>query len=105
MKSVAHWLNNNLMAVILVLCFIPIYIYSQITGTAFEHWGSTSMEYLNHEYFRWLTCIFLHFNFVHIFFHSLALLAVGSLVSPLLVNGELFFCLSCAGYWRRQPVL
>ena len=59
MKSVTNWSKNNIVAIILVLCFIPIYVFSQITGTAFEHWGSTSMEYLNSEYFRWLTCIFL----------------------------------------------
>lgn len=58
MKSVTNWLKNNIVAVILVLCFIPVYVISQITGTAFEHWGSTSMEYLHSEYFRWMTCIF-----------------------------------------------
>lgn len=97
MKSVTHWLKNNLMAVILVLCFIPIYVYSQITGTAFEHWGSTSMEYLDHEYFRWLTCIFLHFDFVHIFFNSLALLAVGSLVSPFIGKWRTLFLFILCG--------
>ena len=82
MKTVINWMQNNIVAIILVLCFIPVYIASQITGTVFENWGSTSIEYLNQEYFRWLSCIFLHFNFVHIFFNSIALLAVGSLTSP-----------------------
>lgn len=96
MKSVTNWLRNNLVAIILVLCFIPIYVFSQINETAFEHWGSTSMEYLNSEYFRWLTCIFLHFNFVHIFFNSVALLAVGSLVSPFIGKRKtLFLFLLC----------
>jgi len=81
MKSIIKWAQSNITAIVLVIIFIPIYIVSQLTGTAFEHWGSTSMEYLNCEYYRWVTCIFLHFNFVHIFFNSLALLAVGSLVS------------------------
>lgn len=45
MKSVTNWLKYNIVAIILVLCFIPVYVISKITGTAFEHWGSTSMEY------------------------------------------------------------
>lgn len=81
MKTIVKWIKSNITAVTLVIIFIPIYIASQLTGTAFEHWGSTSMEYLHFEYYRWVTCIFLHFNFVHIFFNSIALLAVGSLVS------------------------
>lgn len=96
MKSITNWLKNNLAAIILVLCFVPIYVYSQINGTAFERYGSTSMKYLNFEYFRWLTCIFLHFDFVHIFFNSIALLAIGSLVSPLIGKGKtLFLFLLC----------
>ena len=84
MKKITKWAKNNIIAISLTILFIPIYIISQITGTAFEHFGSTSMIYLNGEYYRWLTCIFLHFNFVHIFFNSIALIAVGSLVSPFL---------------------
>lgn len=96
MKTVINWMQNNIVAIILVLCFIPVYIASQITGTVFENWGSTSIEYLNQEYFRWLSCIFLHFNFVHIFFNSIALLAVGSLTSPFIGQCKtLFLFLLC----------
>lgn len=66
MKPIVKWAKNNITAIVLVITFIPIYIVSQMTGTAFEHWGSTSMEYLGLEFYRWVTCIFLHFNFVHI---------------------------------------
>lgn len=97
MKSVTNWTKNNIVAIILVLCFIPIYVSSQVTGTAFEHWGSTSMEYLNSEYFRWLTCIFLHFSFVHIFFNSIALLAIGSLVSPFIGKWKTLFLFILCG--------
>ena len=97
MKSVTNWSKNNITAIILVLCFIPIYVSSQITGTAFEHWGSTSMEYLNSEYFRWLTCIFLHFNIIHIFFNSIALLAIGSLVSPFIGKWKTLFLFILCG--------
>lgn len=97
MKSVTNWLKNNIVAIILVLCFIPVYVISKITGTAFEHWGSTSMEYLHSEYFRWMTCIFLHFNFTHIFFNSIALLAIGSLVSPFIGKWKTLFLFILCG--------
>lgn len=103
MKSVTDWLKNNIVAILLVLCFIPVYVVSQITGTVFEHWGSTSMEYLNSEYFRWLTCIFLHFNFVHIFFNSIALLAAGSLVSPFIGKGKTLFLFILCGILAEIP--
>ena len=82
MENIIKWAKSNIISISLVIIFIPIYIVSQITGTVFEHFGSTSMEYLGGEYYRWLTCIFLHFNFVHIFFNSVALIAIGSLLNP-----------------------
>lgn len=91
MKVVTTWLKNNIVALVLVLCFIPIYVFSQITGTVFEHWGSTSMTFLNSEYYRWFICFFLHFNFVHIFFNSITLLSIGSLVSPFIGKWKTFF--------------
>ena len=91
MKKIIKWAKSNIIAISLVIVFIPIYIVSQITGTAFEHFGSTSMAYLNGEYYRWLTCIFLHFNFVHIFFNSIALIAIGSLVSSFLGKWRTLF--------------
>lgn len=97
MNPIIIWSKNNIAAIALVFCFIPIYVVSQITGTAFEHWGSTSMEYLNSEYFRWFTCIFLHFDFVHIFFNSMALLAVGSLVSPFIGKWKTLFLFILCG--------
>ena len=91
MKKISNWAKGNIVAISLVVVFIPIYIVSQITGTAFEHFGSTSMEYLNGEYYRWLTCIFLHFNFVHIFFYSIALIAIGSLLGSFLGKWRTLF--------------
>ena len=91
MKKITEWAKNNIIAISLAIVFIPIYIVSQITGTVFEHFGSTSMEYLNGEYYRWFTCIFLHFNFIHIFFNSIALISVGSLLSPFLGKWRTLF--------------
>ena len=91
MKKITEWAKNNIIAISLAIVFIPIYIVSQITGTVFEHFGSTSMEYLNGEYYRWFTCIFLHFNFIHIFFNSIALISIGSLISPFLGKWRTLF--------------
>ena len=96
MKKISTWAKNNIIAISLTIVFIPIYIVSQITGTTFERFGSTSIAYLNGEYYRWLTCIFLHFNYVHIFFNSVALIAIGSLISPFLGKlRTLFIFISC----------
>ena len=91
MKKITGWAKNNIIAISLTIFFIPFYIVSQITGTTFELFGSTSIAYLNSEYYRWLTCIFLHFNFVHIFLNSVALIAIGSLVSPFLGKWRTLF--------------
>lgn len=91
MKKITGWAKNNIIAISLTIVFIPFYIVSQITGTTFEHFGSTSIAYFNGEYYRWLTCIFLHFNFGHIFFNSVALIAIGSLVSPFLGKWRILF--------------
>ena len=97
MKLIVKWIQNNIVPIILVIIFIPIYIISQMTENAFEHFGSTSMEYLNGEYYRWVTCIFLHFNFIHIFFNSIALLAIGSLVSSFIGKWKTLFVFIICG--------
>ncbi len=83
MKRIGEWAKGNVVALLLVVSFIPIFIVSQNADSVFNLLGTTSMDYLNHEYYRWITCIFLHFNFEHIFFNSTGLLAISSLLSPL----------------------
>lgn len=92
MTKVKGWMSNNLVAIALVLVFIPIFILAQKNGTVVNYIGTTSIEYLNNEFYRWVTCIFYHFNFIHIFFNSLALISIGSLLSP-------FF-----GKWRTLTI-
>jgi rhomboid protease GluP len=82
MERVKGWFKNNIIAIMLVVIFIPIFIITQINDKVLEYIGTTSIEYLNNEFYRWITCIFYHYNFVHIFFNSLALICIGSLVSP-----------------------
>lgn len=82
LKRIGNWINENVISILLVIVFIPIYIVTQSNSKAVEYIGTTSIEYLNNEFYRWITCIFYHYNFVHIFFNSLALICVGSLLSP-----------------------
>lgn len=49
------------------------------------------MEYLNCEFYRWITCIFLHFNFVHIFFNSI--LSIKNCVGKSGGQSEAFQCI------------
>lgn len=76
------WLCNNLVAIVLVFAFIFVFILTEVNDKAVEYIGTTSIEYLNNEYYRWITCIFYHYNFSHIFFNSVALICVCSLLSP-----------------------
>lgn len=75
------WLYDNIVAIVLVILFIPIFILAQGNDKVLESMGTTSIEYLNNEFYRWITCIFYHYNFSHIFFNSLALISIGSLLS------------------------
>lgn len=79
-----RWIYDNIVAIVLVIVFIPIFILTQGNDKVLEAIGTTSIEYLNNEFYRWITCIFYHYNFIHIFFNSLSLICVGSLLSPLI---------------------
>ena len=81
MKKTANWFINNITAIILVMIFIIVFIWTQNNPEAVKLIGTTSMKYLNNEFYRWITCIFFHHNFKHIFFNSLALISVGSLMN------------------------
>ena len=82
MKKMKNWFEKNIVAIIIVIAFIPIFVLTQSNSEAVNYIGTTSIEYLNNEFYRWITCIFYHYNFVHIFFNSLALICIGSLLSP-----------------------
>ena len=82
MNKMKNWFEKNIVAIIIVIAFIPIFVLTQSNSEAVNYIGTTSIEYLNNEFYRWITCIFYHYNFVHIFFNSLALICIGSLLSP-----------------------
>lgn len=77
-----NWIKTNVVCIFLVILFAILYLITSSKPSIFSKFASCDIEYINGEYYRWITAIFLHFNFVHIFFNSLALLAVGSLISP-----------------------
>ena len=80
-KNVISWVKNNLTAIILVMLFIPIFIWTQTNEDAVRYIGTTSMEYLNNEFYRWFTCIFYHYTYDHIIPNAVALICVGSLIN------------------------
>ncbi len=82
MTKVKGWISDNIVAIALVIIFIPIFILTQNNDKVVNYIGTTSIEYLNNEFYRWITCIFYHYNFIHIFFNSLALISIGSLLCP-----------------------
>lgn len=82
MTKIKGWIRGNIAAIALVIVFIPIFILTQKNGNVVERIGTTSIEYLDGQFYRWFTCIFYHYSFFHIFFNSLALISIGSLLSP-----------------------
>ncbi|MBP1549122.1 MAG: rhomboid family intramembrane serine protease, partial [Oscillospiraceae bacterium] len=65
------WLTDNIVAIVLVIIFIPIFILTQNNDILLGYIGTTSIKYLDNEFYRWFTCIFYHCNITHIFFNSL----------------------------------
>ncbi|MCD8022437.1 MAG: rhomboid family intramembrane serine protease, partial [Lachnospiraceae bacterium] len=82
MKKIKNWTYRNVIAIALVVIFILIYIASLPVTDAWITFGSTSMDNLNGEYYRWFTILFFHYNLLHLLGNSAALLAVGALLSP-----------------------
>ena len=80
-KKVLAWAEGNLTAIILVAMFIPVFIWTQMNADAVNYIGTTSMEFLNNEFYRWFTCIFYHYGYDHIILNSIALICVGSLIN------------------------
>lgn len=82
MNRIMEWIKSNLVCVLLVILFIPLFIVTTANPHIFNTLSSTDLKYLDNEYYRWITAIFIHHSFGHIFFNSLALISIGSLISP-----------------------
>lgn len=81
-SDVSAWMKSNIVCISLVTLFVVLYLITSVRPAVFAELATCDIEYLNHEYWRWITSVFLHFNLQHIFFNSIALLAAGSLLSP-----------------------
>ncbi|MCD7739632.1 MAG: rhomboid family intramembrane serine protease, partial [Lachnospiraceae bacterium] len=96
MEKMKTWSRDNVAAIVLVLLFFLIYFASLRTENVYLYWGVTGMKYMNGEYYRFLTCLFLHSSPRHLLANSLGLLSVSSLLGPFSGNRKtLFLFLSC----------
>lgn len=103
MNKMKDWVKKNIAAIIIVIAFIPIFILTQSNSNAVNYIGTTSIEYLNKEFYRWITCIFYHYNLEHIFFNSLVLICVGSLLSPFIGKWKTLFIFIIGGAIAEIP--
>jgi len=97
MKNKQFTAKDNIIAIILVSVFVVVYIVSQCTENAFLYFGTTGIKNLNGEYYRWLTCLFLHYNLRHLLANSIALLVVGYLLAPFLKKRQTLFLFLSGG--------
>lgn len=94
---VREWGCRNAAAAVLVVLFIFIHIATRIAGDSTVSFGNTEMAALDGEYYRWVTCLFLHNNLRHLLTNSAALLAVSSLLSPLVKKRQTIFVFLAGG--------
>lgn len=97
------WVEKNIVALILVVTFALLFILTEINGEVLSYIGTTSIGYMNYEFYRWITCIFYHYNFSHIFFNSLALICIGSLLSPFIGKWKTFLIFIFGGAIAEIP--
>lgn len=96
-KKLKAWGYRNATAIVLVILFGVIFIASQGVEDSFFYFGATGLQYLNGEYYRFITCLFLHYNLRHLLANSIALLSVSSLLTPFLGRGQTIFLFLSGG--------
>jgi len=74
-----------------------MFILSSFTNEVFLFFGTTSIDYLKKQYYRWLTCIFLHASIGHVIFNSIGLIAISSLIKFYLTNWKLLIIFLLGG--------
>ncbi|MCD7863805.1 MAG: rhomboid family intramembrane serine protease [Lachnospiraceae bacterium] len=89
--KIKNWSKDNIIAIALVLLFYFIYIASLRMENAYFCFGTTGMAYMNGEYYRFLTCLFLHSSPRHLLANTLGLLSVSSLLSRFPGKGKTIF--------------
>lgn len=90
-EKLAAWLKENIVAVIFSLLFIMVYIAKAFHPEVNDLLGVCSLKFMNGEYYRWFTCSFLHYGLYHLFGNIIGLLAVSSLISPLIGKWKMVF--------------
>ncbi|MCD7813140.1 MAG: rhomboid family intramembrane serine protease [Lachnospiraceae bacterium] len=91
------WVYHNIVAFLLVLIFFFLYILFPGTEDTFVSFGATCMKYIDGEYYRWITCLFLHYNLRHLLANSIGILAVGSVLGPFLKKRQTLFIFLSGG--------
>ncbi|MCC8029827.1 MAG: rhomboid family intramembrane serine protease [Lachnospiraceae bacterium] len=94
---IREWLSQNAAAAVLVILFAVIHIFSQFAGDAVYLFGNTGRIALDGEYYRWVTCLFLHNNLRHLLTNAVTLLAVSSLLDHILKNRQTVFIFLAGG--------
>lgn len=97
MNRITEWLKNNLVCVLLVTLFIPLFIVTTMNEEIFNALAGTDFKYLEGQYYRWFTAIFIHHSIGHIFFNSIALISIGSLISPFIGKWKTLFVFTAGG--------
>lgn len=85
------WFQQNAIAVFLSIAFVAVYIAKEIKPEINDMLGACSLRFINGEYYRWFTCSFLHYGLYHLLGNIAGLLAVGSLISPLIGKWKTLF--------------
>lgn len=86
-----RWFQQNAIAVFLSIAFVAVYIAKEIKPEINDMLGACSLRFINGEYYRWFTCSFLHYGLYHLLGNIAGLLAVGSLISPLIGKWKTLF--------------
>ncbi|MCD8331812.1 MAG: rhomboid family intramembrane serine protease [Oscillospiraceae bacterium] len=97
MDKLKKWGTRNTAAIVLAALLILIYIGSHRAENTFLYFGVTGIQYLNGEYYRFITCLFLHHNLRHLLANVGALLSVSSLLTPLLGKRQIIFLFMSGG--------
>ncbi|MBR4080348.1 MAG: rhomboid family intramembrane serine protease [Clostridia bacterium] len=90
-KKYIRWFQQNAAAVFLSIAFVAVYIAKEIKPEINDMLGSCSLRFINGEYYRWFTCAFLHYGLYHLLGNIAGLLAVSSLISPLIGKWRTLF--------------
>ncbi|MCD8197359.1 MAG: rhomboid family intramembrane serine protease [Lachnospiraceae bacterium] len=97
MNKIKKWGRRNAIAIGLVILFSVIFLASQRVENILLYYGTTGIQYLGGEYYRFFTCLFLHYDLGHLLANSAALLSVSSLLTPFLRNRQMVFLFLSGG--------